>query len=141
MYRFTVLLVFIYSVNALYCQCKDGSTFTREQAWDCVENVVDTDSNQKIDPMEIEAAKAKYLYFYEKLIGWIIGPTTVHHIQATCDSNGDGLIDSNDYDAMKNTCMPYYDPKYPGEKIEIDALCKFKGFCDRAAGMLNKKVY
>lgn len=120
--------------------CGNGVTFKREQAWTCCVNVCDTDNSGDIDGPEIEACKSKYLYWYERALGWIVGPTKVSEVMKACDSNGDKKIDIDDYDAQKYYCMPYMEPlkewKEPSE-----ALCRIKSFCDRAAAILEKKVY
>jgi len=134
-----ILFVFPTIISATVSQCSDGTTFTREQAWTCIETVVDTNHDRRMDESEIAESK-KYLPWYVKAIDWVAHVISYEHIKDTCDYNKDGYIDSNDFDAMKRTCMPYMDPKNPSKKS--DALCKLKKyFCDRASSELNKPVY
>lgn len=140
-----LLLCFILGVLAgkddiTIADCGNGITFEREQAWLCVINVVDTDNNGYIDGAEIDASKAKYLYWYERTLGWIVGPTRVSEVMKACDANEDGKIDLDDYQATKYMCMPYMEP-LKDWKEPSDALCRIKSFCDRAAKILKKTVY
>lgn len=117
-----------------------SNAFTREQAWSCAMNVVDTNHDGKIDASEIEATKSKYLYWYERAGGFLVGATSVDAVMKDCDANGDRLIDATDYEAKKLYCMPYKDPKKNWE-VDSNALSMVKVFCDRAAGILGKEVY
>ena len=120
--------------------CSKDVTFDREQAWLCCINVCDTDRSGSIDGPEIEACKSNYLYWYERAIGWIVGPTKVSEVMKACDNNGDNKIDLDDYQAKKYHCMPYMEP-LKDWKEPSEALCRIRSFCDRAAGILGKRVY
>lgn len=120
--------------------CSPGETFTREQVWTCAMNVVDTNKDGYLDGLEIDAAKQKYLYWYERALGYIAGPTQLSVVMHDCDADLDGRISHADYEAKKLYCMPYMDPK-KNWRVESNALCLVKKFCDRAAQVLNKPVY
>lgn len=120
--------------------CGNGDTFTRQQAWTCAMRAMDTNNDGALDGVEIDAAKAKYLYWYERSLGWIMGPTKVENVMKKCDSNGDNRVDSTDFAAMKYTCMPYMDPDYNWER-PCEALCRVKTLCDRATVILHKPTY
>lgn len=141
MFLFSVLL-FVSASRATQqvCQCSDGSTFTREQAWICAMNVVDTNGDHKLDGPEIEAAKYTYLSWFERTVGWIAGPTKLSAIMKDCDNDGDNVITIADFEAKKKYCMPYTDPFKPGD-VPIDALCHVKDLCDRAAKSLGRATY
>ena len=117
-----------------------SSAFTREQAWSCAMNVVDTNHDGKIDADEIEATKSRYLYWYERAGGFLVGATSVKSVMKDCDANGDNMIDATDYEAKKLYCMPYKDPLKNWE-VDSNALSMVKVFCDRAAGILGREVY
>ena len=131
-----ILSLFIINTEGVDNECN----FNRKQAWSCAMNVVDTDNNGKVTTMEIEAAESTYMYWYEKVLGYLPFMPTTADIIHDCDANGDGMIDASDYEATKKYCMPYMDPKNNWE-TKSDALCYVKVFCDRAAGVLGKKVY
>ena len=137
-------LVFLFTIlstsYARVTDCGQDGTFSREQAWSCAMNVVDTNKDNKMDGPEIEAAKQKYLYFYERALGWIAGPTQVSAVMHDCDANGDHAVDATDFEQKKLYCMPYMDPKTHWT-VESNALCLIKKFCDRAATVLKKPVY
>lgn len=136
--RKIILFTFLLFSAAEHCDCADGSTFTREQAWTCCMRVVDTNGDKRIDVAEIDAAKAEYLAWWQRAILGIFSNTA--NVLKDCDANGDNVIDAADFEAKKVTCMPYYDPYRP--ELKIDALCKAKEYlCDVAAEKLKKPTY
>ena len=118
-------------------QCGHGVTFSRKQAIDCAFNVVDTNNDHKISPAEIDAAKSTYLHWWEKTLAWVVGGAKTSKVMKNCDHNKNGFIEAADFPATQDTCMPYKDK----DGKVTGSLCKFHGFCDRAAKALNKKVY
>jgi hypothetical protein len=80
------------------------------------------------------------LYWYERSLGWIAGPTKVKNVMKRCDANGDNMLDATDFKAKEYMCLPYMDPDYNWE-IPCAALCRVKTMCDRATQILNKPMY
>lgn len=127
-------------------QCSDGSTFNREQAWLCIENVVDTNNDKRISAEEIEQAEYVYIPAWKrwalKALSYVVEAMRVSHIITACDSDGDGYITLDDYGSKhgKGWCMPYMDPDTQWTEVS-PGLCYMKQFCDNAATILGKRVY
>ena len=134
--KLIAIFIFALIVNAE----ENTLIFTRENAWDCIMNVVDIDNDKAITVSEINAAKDKYMYWYEKVIGYLPFLPTVDVVMNDCDANRDGKVDATDYELKKLYCIPYNDP-LKNWTVKSDALYYVKKFCDRAAGVLNKSVY
>ena len=79
-------------------------TQSREDAKECLLKYVDIDKNKQIDQNEIDAARSRNLYFYEKALAWIVA-TDNTEIMRKCDFNKNGVITLDDFEKSKGTCL------------------------------------
>lgn len=152
---FFIFVVFVFGVKEPVApgvtlvkpaQCDDGTTFTREQAWTCIENAVDTNKDRRITVAEIEAAKSAFIPRWKlwalKAISIIASTLRVSHIMESCDIDKDGYITVDDFSSprARGICLAYMDP-HTQWKTPSWGLCRMKDFCDSASQILNKKIY
>jgi len=133
-------------VKPAQCSSDVDDTFSREEAWVCMMNIVDTNSDKRITGEEIEAAENKYIPAWKrwamKAVSWFVEAIRVSHIMKDCDADQDGYVTLDDYastHAMER-CMPYMNPDKQWSEPS-PALCYMKTFCDNAASILHRKVY
>ena len=136
----------VFSAEVKPAECGNGETFSREQAWLCIANVVDTNKDQRITADEIEQAENTYIPAWKRYVlkaaSWFVKAIRVSNIMKDCDQDGDGYITLDDYASSHDLgwCMPYMNPDKDW-KDPSPALCYMKQFCDNAASVLRRKVY
>lgn len=133
-------------VKPAQCSSGEGDTFTREQAWVCMMNIVDVNNDRRITGAEITEAEYKYIPTWKrwamKAVAWFVKAIRVETIMADCDKDGDGYVTLDDYASEHDLghCMPYMNPDTQWS-TPSPALCYMKQFCDNAASILGRRVY
>lgn len=96
---------------------------SREDAQKCLVNYVDLDSNLEITQDEIDAARDRNLYAYEKFATWLLNAADNDEIMRKCDADGDRIITPTDFEVTLHTCL-----------AKCDSIQKlFTYICDREA--------
>jgi len=77
---------------------------SREQAQQCLVKYVDLNGDMEITQEEIDAARDRNLYYYEKFATWILNVDN-EEIMRKCDADGDRKITPTDFEATSDTCL------------------------------------
>lgn len=91
--------------------------YTRQDAVACVLRNIDTNRDARVTVAEIDAFRAKALWFYERALAWVARETD-EKIMSRCDVNGDGVVDMFDFARNEHTCM-----RHCGDRVRFMNLC------------------
>jgi hypothetical protein len=107
----------------------------------CMKRYVDLNRDDGVSDSEIDAAKKKYMRWYEKLVDSIVNAGSSKDIRTRCDLNKNGKIDVDDLIAWNHRCSQYGSDaeasSHTGELClcnceSINSISKY--ICDRAKG-------
>lgn len=116
-----------------------GCDHTSLSVVSCIHDYVDTNHDDGITEEEIDAAKDKYMHWYELLFDNIVSSGSSKDIRMRCDVNNNELIDVDDLIAWSHECAQYTtDEEASAQKGKlclcnceaIDTISKY--ICDRA---------
>jgi hypothetical protein len=118
---------------------KMGCKHTGADIVSCIKNVVDADQDDRVTAAEIDAAKSKYMHWYEKAFSFVLKRGNSELIVQRCDTDGDAQISIDDLLHWNRACQQYSTEKQVEEAGDtcmcnceaIDSISKF--ICDRAS--------
>ena len=105
----------------------------------CIQQYVDTNRDDGVTEQEIDAAKSRYMHWWEKLVDNVVNAGSSLDIRKRCDLNENGKIDVDDLIVWNHECSKFPNDAaadaYTGKLClcnceAIDAISKY--ICDRA---------